>query len=294
MPRSLVFLALLQSALFLTVLLATPVVSRLTRQPPAVVDTRPAAAAETKALPIPSQPAAFAEWAKTLGSGSGTRGVGLRADLAAQVLAWINKQREAQRLPALARQNSLDQTAMTHAVDMAANDYLDEIAPNLWRAGERVAALDRTLVADVAEAMARQAKERGSKSPAEALGAQMLATVQGRQALLNRNASTVGVSVAETGFDFVVSVVTAAPVATLSPPLNFSASPGQRLPLSATAASSVAQPEKCSFHALASLNDTEAAPLAGCAAPMEPGIHRLRLHWKDGERTLFGPMIEVR
>ncbi|BAE51767.1 CAP domain-containing protein [Paramagnetospirillum magneticum] len=293
MSRPIVAVTILQSVILLAVLVIYPAVSRLTiRSPETATAVAAPAAPRPELLRVPGIPQDYDAWARKMVERGGMEQGKLLPDMAERLLARINKEREAKRLAPLARAPNLGIAAQAHSVDMAVNGYLNAIGPNLWQAQGRVAALDRTFVGDVTEALARTGKEGKGRDRADMLFERLMDRMETMAAILSPQGKLAGVGVAEGDDAFVATVVIANPVATLTTGLPATVRTGQMLAAAVTL-SSIGSPKSCSFHDTDHSQDLPEQPVADCRAPAKAGRYHLILHFAGSGRPHTGPMFTV-
>jgi uncharacterized protein YkwD len=292
MSRPIVAVTILQTVILLATLVVYPAVTRLTIRSP---ETAAAAPAEFRPelLSIPGMPKEYEDWARKVAERGGMEQGKLHPDIAERLLARINKERESVRLPAMSQASALGLAAQAHSVDMAVNGYLNAVGPNLWQAQGRVAALDRTFVGDVTEALARASKEGKSRDRADMLFERLMDRPETKAAILSPQGKFAGVGVAEGSDAFVATVVIAVPAATLDARLPSTVRPGQPLAAAAAALPPLAPPKSCSFHDIDHALDLPEQPVADCRAPANVGRYHLILHFRGSDRPYTGPMFAV-
>lgn len=293
MTRPITILALMQAVAILLLLVLTPVIVRLNAPTPLALPEPGRVTTTYSGLRVPAEPSAYAAWVQRIAAESATSGLARRSDLERQILELINAERAAAHLAPLAAEPLMESAAFGHAFDMASNGYLDSVAPNLWRAAQRIGSVHRRFVGEVLEGHSRREKEKLPSGAAAKLLARLLASPDGRLAVLAPNARQAGVGVVETAYEFFVSLTAATTAATLSTDLPLAQQSGSPLALTVLSEPARGTATACSFRDVGRSVDVPPLPLNGCTTPSEPGVYQLRLHWRDGERAFDGPLMKI-
>lgn len=129
----------------------------------------PALACDLRTAGRPAQVAGYAEQAGAC-LAAPPEGYAFDADLEAGFLALVNAERRAEGLGPLALRTDLRAAARFHSLDMAVNGFFGHQGPDGRSADDRIAALDRTALADFsAENVATVSKSSGRMDPDFAL-----------------------------------------------------------------------------------------------------------------------------